>query len=75
MLAGIKAILTYRPEGYPRFEKQLGNGCQFGLLAVKKVQPSPDGLAQSFILAEFIGPEGCAMILGQHFLRSDLEKV
>ncbi len=78
MLAGIKDILIISTqEDTPRFEKLLGNGCQFGLSLSYKVQPSPDGLAQAFILGEeFIGSEGCAMILGDNiFYGADLEKV
>lgn len=68
MLAGIKDILIIStPEDTPRFEKLLGSGEQFGINLSYKVQPSPDGLAQAFILGEeFIGDDACAMILGDN---------
>ena len=68
MLAGIKDILIIStPEDTPRFEHLLGNGEQFGCSLKYKVQPSPDGLAQAFILGEeFIGDDSCAMILGDN---------
>ena len=68
MLAGIKDILVIStPEDIPRFEKLLGNGCQFGVKLSYCVQPSPDGLAQAFILGEkFIGDDACAMVLGDN---------
>ena len=68
MLAGIKDILIIStPEDIPNFEKLLGNGEQFGIKLSYKVQPSPDGLAQAFILGEeFIGDDCCAMILGDN---------
>ena len=68
MLAGIKDILIIStPEDTPRFEHLLGNGEQFGCSFKYKVQPSPDGLAQAFILGEeFIGDDSCAMILGDN---------
>ena len=68
MLAGIKDILIIStPEDTPRFENLLGNGEQFGLRLSYKVQPSPDGLAQAFILGEeFIGEDACAMVLGDN---------
>ena len=66
MLAGIKDILIIStPVDTPRFEHLLGDGRQFGIHISYKVQPSPDGLAQAFIIGEeFIGDEACAMILG-----------
>lgn len=68
MLAGIKDILVIStPEDTPRFEHLLGDGSQFGLNLSYKVQPSPDGLAQAFILGEeFIHNEPCAMVLGDN---------
>ena len=68
MLAGIKDILIIStPEDTPRFESLLGDGSQFGIKLSYKVQPSPDGLAQAFILGEeFLGNEAGAMILGDN---------
>ncbi len=68
MLAGIKDILIIStPTDTPRFESLLGDGKDFGVKLSYKVQPSPDGLAQAFILGEeFIGDEACAMILGDN---------
>ena len=68
MLAGIKDILVIStPEDTPRFEHLLGDGSQFGISLSYKVQPSPDGLAQAFILGEeFIGDDACAMVLGDN---------
>lgn len=68
MLAGIKEILIIStPEDTPRFENLLGDGSQFGISLRYKVQPSPDGLAQAFILGdEFIGDDSVAMILGDN---------
>ncbi len=68
MLAGIKDILLISTrEDIPRFQKLLGDGSQFGISLSYQVQPSPDGLAQAFILGEaFIGSECCALILGDN---------
>ena len=68
MLAGIQDILIIStPTDTPRFEALLGDGSQYGLHLQYKVQPSPDGLAQAFLLGEeFIGGECCAMILGDN---------
>ena len=68
MLAGIRDILIIStPEDTPRFECLLGDGQQFGVKLSYKVQPSPDGLAQAFLLGEdFIGADSCAMVLGDN---------
>ena len=68
MLAGIRDILLIStPEDTPRFEHLLGDGSQFGLRLSYRVQPSPDGLAQAFLLGEeFIGDDACAMVLGDN---------
>ena len=68
MLAGIKDILIIStPEDTPRFEHLLGDGAQFGVTLSYCVQPSPDGLAQAFILGEsFIGEDASAMVLGDN---------
>lgn len=68
MLAGIKEILIIStPEDTPRFEQLLGNGEHFGLQLSYAVQPSPDGLAQAFLIGrEFIGDDSCAMVLGDN---------
>lgn len=68
MLAGINEILIIStPDDTPRFESLLGDGSQFGIHLQYKVQPSPDGLAQAFLLGEeFIGDDACAMVLGDN---------
>lgn len=68
MLAGIRDILIIStPEDTPRFEHLLKDGSQFGINLQYKVQPSPDGLAQAFLLGEeFIGDDPCAMVLGDN---------
>ena len=68
MNAGIKDILIIStPDDTPRFQELLGDGKQFGIHLQYKVQPSPDGLAQAFILGEeFINGDSCAMILGDN---------
>ena len=68
MLAGIRDILIIStPVDTPRFENLLGDGSEFGIRLQYKVQPSPDGLAQAFLLGEeFIGDDACAMVLGDN---------
>lgn len=68
MLAGIKDILIIStPQDTPRFKELLGDGANFGINLSYAVQPSPDGLAQAFLIGEdFIGDEPCAMILGDN---------
>ena len=68
MLAGIQDILIIStPDDTPRFEHLLGDGSQYGVHFSYKVQPSPDGLAQAFLLGEeFIGDDACAMVLGDN---------
>lgn len=68
MLAGINDILIIStPNDLPNFKKLLGDGSRFGIKLSYKEQPSPDGLAQAFILGdEFIGDDCCAMVLGDN---------
>lgn len=68
MNAGIRDILIIStPQDTPRFENLLGDGHQFGVNLTYAVQPSPDGLAQAFIIgADFIGNDSVAMVLGDN---------
>ncbi len=73
MLAEIKDILIIStPTDTPRFESLLGDGSQFGVNLSYCVQPSPDGLAQAFLLGEdFIGDDACAMVLGDNIFHGN----
>ncbi|MBQ9458132.1 MAG: glucose-1-phosphate thymidylyltransferase RfbA [Bacilli bacterium] len=73
MLAGIRDILVIStPSDLPRFEELLGDGSSFGIRLSYMEQPSPDGLAQAFVLGEeFIGDEACVMVLGDNIFYGD----
>ena len=78
MLGDIREILIIStPQDLPKFKKMFGDGSQWGLSLCYQVQPSPDGIAQSFILGEdFIGEDLITLILGDNiFYGNDLEKV
>ncbi|CAH0438860.1 glucose-1-phosphate thymidylyltransferase [Clostridium neonatale] len=73
MIAGIRDILIIStPQDLPNFERLLGDGSRYGINLSYKIQTSPDGLAQAFILGEeFIGNDSCAMILGDNIFHGN----
>ena len=77
MNAGIRDILIIStPSDTPRFESLLGDGHQFGVNLSYAVQPSPDGLAQAFVIGEdFIGDDSVAMVLGDNIFHQIKKKV